>query len=282
LTFKDGDGTIFVVMRSVVVGLLVASLTLLAAVAGARAQASSFMGGVNLGLKGWGTVMPGSGFDLHRSVACRTESCTGEALFARMPLVVLTAEPYQGWKFVRWRGPCEAVKTLPKCAINLRHLHANPLGQRVAPVRAIFIPIAPGLTRAHPIPVGTAASFGRFITLRVNSASPMVQLSPPAPPGYEYFDANLTVTYTGGGSATAGALTYHVMGSQKTSYGPFTNTCPAPGPQPALDYQAPIPSGQSTSGYVCWTIATNDESSLELFLGSGSLNYPGTTWFALH
>jgi hypothetical protein len=240
------------------------------------------MGGVNLSIKGWGAVTPGSGFDLHRSIACRNASCSGEALFARMSHVVLSAKPYQGWKFFRWRGPCEPTKRLPRCAINLRHLHADRFGQRVAPVQAIFTPIAPGLRPAHPIPVGTAATIGRFITVRVNSASPNVQLSPAALPGYEYFAANLTVTYTGGGSATAGALNYHVRGSTKTSYGRSLNACPDPGPQPPLDYQDPIPPGQSTSGYVCWTIATNDETSLKLYVGSGTLDYPGTTWFALH
>ena len=282
MTRGEYRGTILVVMRSVIASLVVASLALLVAVAGARAQPSSFMGGVNLSIKGWGTVNPGSGWDLHRSVACRYASCSGEALFARTPKVVLTAKPYQGWKFRRWRGPCEGVKTLPRCKINLRHLHADPFGQRVALIQAIFTPIARGLTRAHPIQIGTAASIGRFITVRVNSASPNVQLSPAALPGYEYFDANLTVTYTGGGSATAGDLTYHVMGSHKTSYTPFANACPDPGPQPPLDFQDPIPPGQSTSGYVCWTIATNDESSLELYIGSGTLNFPGTTWLALH
>lgn len=226
--------------------------------------------------------MPGTGFDLHRSVACTNASCSGEALFARASHVVLTAKPYQGWKFQRWRGPCQGTKTLPTCTVNLRRVHADRFGQRVAPVQAIFIPVAPGLRRTHPIPIGTAASIGRFITVRVNSASPNVQLSPAALPGFEYFDANVTVTYTGPGSATAGALTYHVKGSHKASYAPFVNACPDPGPQPPLDYQTPIPSGQSTTGYVCWTIATNDESSLELYLGSGTLNYPGTTWFALH
>jgi len=240
------------------------------------------MGGVNLGIKGWGVVTPGNGFDLHRPVICRYASCSEEALFARKPPVVLTAQPYQGWKFLRWRGPCGATKTRPKCAINLRHLHADRLGQRVASVHAIFIPFAVGLTRAHPIPVGTAASIGRFISVEVNSASPNVQLSPTALPGYEYFDANLTVTYTGSGSATAGALIYHVMGDRKTSYNPATNPCPDPGPQPPLDIKDPIPSGQSTSGYVCWTIAANAENSLELYIGSGRLDYPGTTWFALH
>jgi hypothetical protein len=269
-------------MRSVVASLVVAGLALLTTVAGAHAQASSFAGGVNLGLRGWGSVTPQRGFDLRSPVACRNASCSEEPLFAHVSHVVLTAKPSPGWKFLRWRGPCEAIKTLPKCAINLRHLHADVSGQRVARVQAIFSPIAPGLTRAHPIPVGTAARIGRFITLRVNSANPNVQLSPAAPPGYEYFDADLTVTYTGPGSATPGGLTYHAMSSNRTPYGPSVDPCPDPGPQPPLDYQEPLSSGQSASGYVCWMIAAPDETSLELYIGSGTVDFPGTTWFALH
>jgi hypothetical protein len=268
-------------MRGVVASLVVALLILLAAVAGAPAQALSFTGGVNLKIKGWGVVTPGRGFDLHRPITCSDASCLEEALFARVPSVVLTAKPSQGWKFLRWRGPCEARKTLPRCAINLRHLRADSAGQRVAPVHAIFSPVAPGLTRAQPIPVGTAGSTTPFFTVQVNSASPNVQLSPAALPGDEYFAANLTVTYSGNGIATAGALIYHAMGNQQTAYYPKLDPCPAPGPRPALDLQDPIAPGQSTSGYVCWTIAASDENSLELYIGSGSLDYPGTTWFAL-
>jgi hypothetical protein len=145
----------------------------------------------------------------------------------------------------------------------------------------MFVPTAPGLSRARPIPLGTAASIGPFVTVRVNSATPNVELSPAAPTSTEYFDANLTVTYTGPGSVTAGGLSYLAVGSLKTPYGPFANACPDPGPQPPLDFSAAIHSGQSTSGYVCWTIATGDESSLELYFGSGTFAYPGTTWFAL-
>jgi hypothetical protein len=262
----------------VVVG---AALALVAASAGARAEASSFKGGVNLGIKGWGTVTPGRGFPVHRSVPCTNASCGGEALFARARSVVLTAKPYQGWRFARWHGPCKPT-TKPKCTVNLRRVHANTYGERVANVQAIFSPVAPGLTRANPIPLGTAKSIGPWMTVRVDSATPNVQLSPPALAGDEYFDANLTLTFSGQGSTTAGALDYNVVASDKTSYNPSGNACPEPGPQPPLDLSAPINSGQSTSGYVCWTIVANDEGSLELYFGSGTLDYPGTTWFALH
>jgi hypothetical protein len=258
----------------------VALFALLALVA-ASAEASSFKGGVNLSVKGWGTVTPGRGFAVHRSVPCTNASCGGEALFARARSVVLTAKPYQGWSFVKWRGPCKPT-TKPKCTINLRRVRANEFGERVANVRAIFAPVAPGLTRANPIPLGTAKNIGPWLTVRINSTNSNVQLSPAPLTGDEYFDANLTLTFTGQGSATAGSLDYNVVAGDKTSYNPSANACPNPGPQPPLDMSAPITSGHSASGYVCWTIVTNDESSLELYFGTGTLDYPGTTWFALH
>jgi hypothetical protein len=270
----------FLPMRRIAAGVVVVSLAFLTGAVSAHARGSSFTGGVNLSIKGWGTVKPGRGFALHSSVLCRNATCSA-ALFARAPHVVLTAKPSAGWTFLRWRGPC-ARKTTPKCTVNLRRVHADGFGQRIGVARAMFVPTAPGLSRANPIPLGTAASTGPFVTVRVNSATPNVQLEPAAPTSTEYFAANLTVTYTGPGTATAGGLSYPVVGRLKTPYGPFANACPDPGPQPPLELNATLHSGQSTSGYVCWTIATTDESSLELYFGSGTFAYPGTTWFALH
>jgi hypothetical protein len=72
------------------------------------------------------------------------------------------------------------------------------------------------------------------------------------------------------------------VGSHKAPYRNVDgNACSYPGPQPELHTSA-LFSGQSTTGYICWTIAANDASSLELYFGSGTLDYPGTTWFALH
>jgi hypothetical protein len=269
-------------MRSLACFVLVAaSLALVAASASARAEASSFKGGVNLSIKGWGTVTPGRGFPDHRSVPCTNALCGGEALFARAGSVVLTAKAYQGWSFVSWRGPCKPA-TKPKCTINLRRVHANNYGERVANVRANYRPVAPGLTRSNPIPLGTAKSIGPWMTVRVNSANSNVPLTPAAPFGDEYFDANLTLTFTGPGSTTAGALDYKVVASDKTAYDPTHNSCAEPGPQPPLDLTTPINSGQAASGYVCWMITASDDTSLELYFGSGTLDYPGTTWFALH
>jgi hypothetical protein len=159
----------------------------------------------------------------------------------------------------------------------------NAYGERHVHVSATFIPVARGITRDHPIPVRTDANVGEGWRVRVNSVTPSTQLVPAPPAGEDYFAANVTIGFFGGASSTPeNYLTWQAIGSHRTPYNPGSNPCPYPGPQPPLDMYDPVPSGQSVSGYVCWQIAANDASSLELFFGSGSLNYPGTTWFALH
>jgi hypothetical protein len=59
------------------------------------------------------------------------------------------------------------------------------------------------------------------------------------------------------------------------------DACPsAPQPQPALD--SPVYKEQSETGYVCWTITTNDAGTLDLYYGTGGPHPGGTIWFALH
>ena len=101
--------------------------------------------------------------------------------------------------------------------------------------------------------------------------------------GNEYFEANLTATNAG---ARLNNLSlefgFNAVGSHARYHTDDGAGCPNPGPQPALDAFDPFNPGESRTGYVCWTIAANDASSLELFFGSGTLDSPRTTWFALH
>jgi hypothetical protein len=110
-----------------------------------------------------------------------------------------------------------------------------------------------------------------------------VQLGNPPPAGSEYFDANLTVT---NGGARLENLSFDpgfdAVGSHARYDSVYSAACPNPGPQPPLDTSDPFEPGESRTGYVCWTIAADDASSLELFFGSGTLDSPRTTWFALH
>jgi hypothetical protein len=267
-------------MLRLAAALLIASLALLSAAAAARSQPESFNGYVKVGIKGWGSVKASRGVLGHPTIKCTNATCPVQDALLNSRRVVLIEKPYKGWKFTGWHGACKSKK--PKCVVDASHVHKNAYGQRNVQVGAKFIPVAPGLTPGHPLPLGTAADIGQGLVVRVNSATANVQLSPAPPAGAEYFDANVTVTYTGGGSQDPNYYGFDAIGSHKTPYTNVTGEgCGYPGPQPALDVNAPLYSGQSTSGYICWTIAANDASSLELYFGPGA-PASGTIWFALH
>jgi hypothetical protein len=269
-------------MRRLAVAVLVATLAFLAVTAVASSHPRAYNGEVWVGFKGWGSVKLGSkGLLEHRTIRCTRQSCPAVNFLSRGRRAILTETPYAGWKLSRWHGACRG--TRPRCTIDVTKVRPNPYGERHVHVSATFVPVARGITRDNPVPLASTASVGEGWRVRVNSILPNAQLVPGPPSGGDYFAANVTIGYFGGGASTPeNYLTWQATGSHRTPYNPGSNPCPNLGPEPALDTYTPLPSGQSTSGYVCWQIAANDASSLELFFGSGSLNYPGTTWFALH
>jgi hypothetical protein len=160
----------------------------------------------------------------------------------------------------------------PKCVI-----HAGR--RRNIDVGASFVPVAPGLTRANPIPIGTTAKVGSQFEVRVNSVEPTAEGFDAPPAGEQYFAANVSVTYTGPGYAYADNVNggWNAIASDNQ----LTDPCPGPGgPQPAMNFFAPIYSGQTETAWVCWTIASSEASSLELYFGS-LVPYNGTIWFEL-
>jgi hypothetical protein len=262
--------------------VLLTSLALLGAVAGARAQPQSFNGHVWVVIKGWGSVRATEGAIGHPTARCADAPCRGTNFLLKGPRVVLTEKPYKGWKFIGWRGACKGKKTL-KCMLDASHGRKDIFGGRGVHATARFIPVAAGLTRAHPIQLGTAANIGYGFVVRVNSTNANVQLGTPPPAGTEYFDANLTATNTGGRLSNLSLdFGFTAVGSHARYHTDDGTGCSNPGPQPPLDTLEPFDPGESRTGYVCWTIAPNDASSLELFFGSGTLAAPRTTWFALH
>src|SRR5262249_27058179 len=147
---------------------------------------------------------------------------------------ILTEKPYAGWQFKRWQGACKSRR--PRCTINIALTRPNAFGERRIHVSATFIPVAQGITRDNPIPLRTTASVGRGWRVRVNSVEPNTQLSPPAQNGAEYFAANVTATYLGGGSASPeNDLIWQTIGSHHTPYNPGSSPCPNLGPPPPLD-----------------------------------------------
>lgn len=284
----NGSVPRFGAMRRLAAALLIASLALLGAAAGARSQAQSFNGSVWVGIKGWGSVKATKGAVGHPTARCTDSSCGAANFLLQRPRVVLTAKPYKGWKFTGWRRACKTTKK-PVCVLDASHGRKDIFGGRSVRAAATFIPVAIGLTRAHPIPLGTAANIGYGFVMRVNSANADVQLATPPAVGAEYFDANLAATNTGGRLANLSLdFGFSAVGSReryprRERYHTDDGAgCSDPGPQPPLDSLDPFDPGESRTGYVCWTIAANDASSLELFFGSGTLDSPRTTWFALH
>jgi hypothetical protein len=93
----------------------------------------------------------------------------------------------------------------------------------------------------------------------------------------------LTVTKTGGRSSNLSlGFGFNALGSHARYHADDGQGCSDPGPQPALDAYDPFDSGDSRTGYVCWTIDASDAGSLDLYFGSGTFGIPRTTWFALH
>ena len=267
-------------MRRPTIAVLLATLALLAA-ATASSQTLRYTGELRVGINGWGNVKLGKGVLEHITVHCTNAKCPAVTYLTRGPRARLVEQSYEGWQFTRWRGACKSRR--PVCVVDIARVRPDANGIRHIHASATFVPVAPGLTRDHPIPLGTEADIGGGWHVRINSVTPNVQLSRPPPAGAEYFDANATISYFGGGSRTpAQDLGWQVVGNYQAMYSPGSNPCPNPGPQPSLPMYTAIYSGQSATGYVCWQVATNDASNLELYFGSGSFAFPRTTWFSLH
>jgi hypothetical protein len=268
-------------MRRLAAVLLIASLASVDAAAGGRSQSPSFNGSVWVGIKGWGSVKATRGAIGHPTARCTDASCRPVSYLVKRPRVVLTEKPYKGWKFAGWRGPCRNKKK-PTCVLDASHGRQNIFGRNVR-TTARFVPVTAGLTRAHPIPLGAAANIGYGFVVRVNSTNADVQLGTPPPAGSEYFDASLSATNTGGRLSNLSLdFGFSAVGSQARYHTDDGAGCSNPGPQPPLDALDPFEPGESRTGYVCWTISANDAGSLELFFGSGTLDAPRTSWFALH
>lgn len=97
-------------MRKLAAALVVASLALLGAAAGARSQPRSFHGSVLVWVKGWGNIAT-KGAIGHPTLRCTNASCPAHNLLLKRPRVVLTETPYEGWKFTGWRGAAPNTST---------------------------------------------------------------------------------------------------------------------------------------------------------------------------
>lgn len=269
-------------------GAIVCALVSCVAAGTALAAGAGPHGSIRIGVRGWGSVVLGSGFlAKHHEIRCARASCPAWAYspsgFSSAGLrAVATAHPTKGWKFAHWRGACTGKK--PKCNLNLQHVRPDAEGYRHARLTATFVPAIPGVSRSWPVPLGREAKTDPKVgyRLRINSVTANANLSPAAPAGTEYVAANITATYVGGGAPSSDSLVYLadyrliLSGSHNVAYAAGWSRCPNDGPAPHLSASG-FDSGQSATGNVCWTVAANDASSLVLYFAGHDYN----TWFAL-
>ena len=132
-------------MRRLAAALLIASLAVLGAAAGARSHAR-FNGSVWVGITGWGSVRATGGTVGYSTTRCADASCRAVNFLLKRPRVVLTARPYKGWKFKDWRRACKHAKR-PVCALDASHGRRDIFEGRSIRAAADFVPVAAGLTR---------------------------------------------------------------------------------------------------------------------------------------
>jgi hypothetical protein len=152
-----------------------------------------------------------------------------------------------------------------------------------------FVP--PG-GRTNPYPLGTTATLYGGWKLKVNSslldADAQVEavtdpnghrLNTPPPTGDQYALVNVSLTYLGGGFGSVGEYVFTWLGAVGARNTQYQATC-APPPLDLSTVFKPVLAGQTTTGNLCFEIASRDAASLLL---GGYREVGGTTvWFALH
>jgi hypothetical protein len=256
------------VLRLLTVGLLSVVVLALAPSVSAHSNVAAFR--LYLSIIGDGKVRLGNGF-VDRGVVTRcTISCpSSRPYIVKGNRATLSAAPGSGWRLLAWHGACGGRK--PTCAIHL----TGDVKLTVA-----FGSAVPGRTEAYPVPVGTAADIADGFRLKIVSVTRSAQLGTQPPAGAQYFAANVSATYTGGGQGDLATLYNNLfsIGTHNTSYTPSDNGCPNLGPAPHFPSSGQLLSGKTVSGNVCWTIASHDAASLDLFTGPGLAQ---RNWFSL-
>ncbi|HKN62734.1 MAG TPA: hypothetical protein VJV76_00225 [Gaiellaceae bacterium] len=154
-------------------------------------------------------------------------------------------------------------------------------------VTASFVP--PG-DRLNPYPLAKAATLQSGWELKVNSATINADakvegvrgqygnpVNSPPPAGAQYTIVNVSMTYQGTGSYSLPVYLSGVQAEGAGNAGYDVGGCQPPPLDLALDF-APVSSGQTVTGNLCFEIASKDAASL-LLQGRGMYGLPG--WFAL-
>lgn len=188
--------------------------------------------------------------------------------------IVVRESPASGWKLWRWSGACHG--SAASCSLRVKV-------RRFGFVTASFLP--PG-DRLNPYPLGTAGTLQNGWRLKVNSATlnadaavEAVDNQPPPPAGAQYTLVSVSMTYQGSGSSSLPALgLVGVLAEGAGNAGYNVGGCLPPPLDLGSDF-APVSSGQTVTGNLCFEIASKDAATLHL-QGRGTAGLPA--WFALH
>jgi hypothetical protein len=143
---------------------------------------------------------------------------------------------------------------------------------------------------AHPIPIGRYAAIGNGWRTKVVSVLRHVRQQTlglgkeQLPPGAENIVVKITVKWIRGGSGNSQAVVneMNAIGAHKAVYH-ADGICT--GNAEFGDGGLPVFSGQTATGTACFRIAKNDDSTLRLYINSGSFfeskASASSTWFTL-
>jgi hypothetical protein len=137
-------------------------------------------------------------------------------------------------------------------------------------------------TRGNPFPVGTRVSNSAWAVTVNNTnfdAWPVIEAAnifndPPSQGGQDVL-TNFTISYLGPGSTTLSDLIIDlgVVGQSGVEYKSFVNDCGVEPSPSEIDYST-LFSGATIQLNLCWQVASNDASTLELV-------YNDQSWLAL-
>ena len=271
------------------VGLLAAASASAANAPGTVAFRVSFTGSGQL----WVTGALKSG----RYICTSTSSpCAPTFPVPRGRRIVLHEQPANGWHLTGgWRAACYGSHSVMRSQVGSEQSCGLRLKARRT-VQLTFVPPYPG-SFLNPWPLGTTIMLGSSsptFDVTVNSAtinadaeveavtdpSTGKPVNGPPPTGGQYTLVNISLTYMGfpGSSATLPYFLDQVAVQGAGTYKP--DTCVPP----PLDLGSlgTVPSGQTETGYLCFTIASTDASYLVLRApDTGPRGEQFSVWFAL-
>jgi hypothetical protein len=201
--------------------------------------------------------------------------------------VAVTARPLPGWKLTTWAGACKGAS--PRCSLRLKAKKSAmvtfvPPGDRLNPFRFGSTQTVTGFgtTQTWLLKVNTATLNADAQVEAVIDPQTGRPANGPPPAGAQYTLLNLSLTYTGGGSASVESFIFDggivTEGAHNAEY---RAECIPPWPDLNDLPNDQVFSNQAVTGNLCFTIASNDAGTLLLKSETTSGSVEHDVWFAL-